>query len=74
MRQFVSLTRGDNEGDCSPESIRDHTGLGAIADEVAQAPHVCLAQLLESPFSSGPCCLLMLVPLRNVIPRSTPFA
>jgi hypothetical protein len=75
MREFMSLTRGDNEGHGSSKPVRDHAGLGAIAPTRAPKRLTCVSLSLSAPFLQAPAafwCARMLVPSRNVIPSSTP--
>ncbi len=75
MREFISLTRGDNEGHGSSQTIRDHTGLGAVSTTRSPKRLTCVSLSLSAPFLQAPAafwCARMLVPSRNVIPSSTP--
>ena len=73
--QFMGLTRSHDEGHGSSEPIRDHAGLGAIAPARSPKRFTCVPLRLGAPFRLAPAafwCARMLVPSRNVIPRSTP--
>src|SRR3712207_6428784 len=77
MREFMGLTRGHDEGHRSPEPIRDHASLGAIAPSRAPQRLTGVSLSLSAPFRRAPAafwCARMLVPSRNVIPSSTPFS
>src|SRR3712207_5689179 len=50
MRQFMSLTRGDDEGHRSSKPVRDHTSLGAIAPTRAPQRLTIISLRLGAPF------------------------
>ena len=54
MRQFMSLTGSHDEGHRSPEPIRDHTGLGAIAPTRSPQRLTCVSLSLGAPFRRAP--------------------
>ncbi len=54
MRKLVSLTGSQDEGHRSPEPIRDHAGLGAIAPTRAPQRLTGVSLRLGAPFRRAP--------------------
>jgi hypothetical protein len=72
MREFMSLSRSQDESHRSSKSIGDHAGLAAIAATRAPKSLPCVSLSLRAPLRRAPAafwCARMLVPSRNVIPR-----